>query len=304
MSRFKKKISIAVFSITGTIFVIIFGGLLFLETSAFQKISIKTINKNIPGHLSMEELDIDIFSGNFYAHGIQIKDQNKKVVSNIKNLAFDLSLQKLLKKELYLSLIEIDSPEFDLSMTGQGKLNLVSAFVFPDKDPKKKSKKKKEPFVFPFNIKIKKFAFSNGNIDFKIPDKDLDVSTSGLNLVITEFNLLKQSARIESKIRHGLIHHKEKFIEISPFKASTNVSAKHISNFSVQTSVNNFHVQLKADGDLNNPDADLKITYGPGTVHDYSIDQLLIECSLKDRVLTILPSSLDSDLGQLSVDGD
>lgn len=62
-------------------------------------------------------------------------------------------------------------------------------------------------------------------------------------------------------------------------------------------------IEISANGPVGNPDAALAITYGPGTFHGKAIDAVSLKSILKDRVLTLLPSKLESGLGNLFLDG-
>ncbi|MEN8211968.1 MAG: AsmA family protein, partial [Thermodesulfobacteriota bacterium] len=303
MLRYGKKISLVMGCMAGVVLILIFSIILFLQTNTFQKILLSTVNKNIPGQVYMENLDLDIFPGQIHAHGIKIESSNKKKLGSIDRLTIDLSWHKLLKKELNISLIEINSPGFDLDMSEKGDIDLVSAFILPDHESEKKSEKERDSYLFPLNITIDNFVINNAVIDFKKRDQDLEIALSGVDSVITEFDFFKQSAKIRSRISHGLIKHKKKSITMSTFQAQTGVSKRYISDLLIKTNVNGFNIELSADGSVGNPDAELKVTYGPGKIQSQSIDNILLECSLQDRVLAILPSNLKSGLGQLFLDG-
>lgn len=61
--------------------------------------------------------------------------------------------------------------------------------------------------------------------------------------------------------------------------------------------------ELIVKGHPGNPDANLSISYGPGTFYDQPIDSLMIKSILKDQVLTILPSKIESGSGKVSFEG-
>ncbi len=61
--------------------------------------------------------------------------------------------------------------------------------------------------------------------------------------------------------------------------------------------------ELRLKGSPKNPEAVLSITYGPGSFQNQPIEALNLKSVLKDRVLTLLPSRLESGLGSLQLEG-
>lgn len=61
--------------------------------------------------------------------------------------------------------------------------------------------------------------------------------------------------------------------------------------------------EMWVKGALRNPEAGLSISYGPGGFRHFSIERLNLQSALKDRVLTLLPSSLESGFGNFQLAG-
>jgi translocation and assembly module TamB len=61
--------------------------------------------------------------------------------------------------------------------------------------------------------------------------------------------------------------------------------------------------EIWVKGALRNPEAGLSISYGPGGFRHFSIERLNLQSVLKDRVLTLLPSRLESGFGNFQVAG-
>jgi autotransporter translocation and assembly factor TamB len=61
--------------------------------------------------------------------------------------------------------------------------------------------------------------------------------------------------------------------------------------------------EMWVKGTLRNPEAGLSISYGPGGFRHFPIERLNLQSTLKDQVLTLLPSSLESGFGNFQLAG-
>lgn len=258
MWNLMKKIIIIAGLVWVLILVLVWGGFSFLETSSARKILLTHLNQRIPGQVFYEKLGISIFAGQVEIQGLQIegpaKDQKGKALAskdlmqkepNFKTLVrsdklgMALSWKALLNGEIHLTSVRMTSPDLDLEIGEDGSLNLVSAFVPPGPSPPEPSRDS----LLPFNILVDELAITNGAIGFKMADNDLEFS--GVDILISKFDLFKESARLTTGFKAGNLTTQGQFIEFEPFHAQAVLEAGGVSGILVQAGTRGLALEIK-----------------------------------------------------------
>jgi hypothetical protein len=142
-------------------------------------------NARIQGHLEIKRLS---FGGNrLVVWGVALRDPEGQMVAQIARTEVDVSLSRVLHKELRLTAVEIESPVLDLIAGEQG-LNLSRAMA-PQKATKKKptapsARTTKEGWV----IRLDRFALTGGELALataQADGRDTRVHVSELNLAVS-----------------------------------------------------------------------------------------------------------------------
>ncbi len=255
MLNLVKKIMIAAGVAFCLLMVLVWGGLGFLETNSFRKRLIDQINQNIPGRLLFEKLDISVFAGQVEIQGIQIqgpekdpkgkdsrgKDPSGKDLVRLDKLGIDLSWKALLNGEIHLTSVRLESPEVDLEIGEEGTLNLVSAFVHPGPSPPDDPG---EAAGFPFNILVDTLALTNGALAFKQPEKSLEFQISGMDILVSEFDLLKQSIRLKAGFKAGNLTTQGQVIQFDPFHAQAVFGNGEVSGVLAQAGTSGIALEI------------------------------------------------------------
>ncbi|RLB86125.1 MAG: hypothetical protein DRH26_17795, partial [Deltaproteobacteria bacterium] len=198
----KKKIIVLVVSFCLILLVFVSAAILFVGSQYVQKPLLSLVNGKIPGHVSMEKLKINIFAGQIGIAGFQVQGPDERSLIRVGKLSIDLAWTRLLKGEVFLSSILIDSPEFDLSMGEDGSLDLIGAFIPADSQPSSPENEIASPGL-PVNIVINEFVFTRGNIAFALPENEVNLLLSGIDIAISDFNLFNESVRFRGGFDTG-----------------------------------------------------------------------------------------------------
>ncbi len=227
--------------------VFVSAAILFVGSQYVQKPLLSLVNGKIPGHVSMEKLKINIFAGQIGIAGFQVQGPDERSLIRVGKLSIDLAWMRLLKGEVFLSSILIDSPEFDLSMGEDGSLDLIGAFIPADSQPSSPENETASPGL-PVNIIINEFAFTRGNIAFALPENEVNLLLSGINIAISDFNLFNESVRFRGGFDTGKFIVQGRPIVVNSFGAEAILGDGGLSGIMVQTVMDG--VDLKIHGSI------------------------------------------------------
>ncbi len=217
------------------------GSTIFMESQYARKSLLTFLNEKIPGHLSLEELKIDIFAGQVDIVGIQVQGKDKQFLARMEKLSLNFSWTRLLTGEVCLSSVLIASPEFDLRIGEEGSLNLVSAFVPPDlSGPETKAASP----GFPLNIVINEFFLTRGTLAFSLPDNKVDLLVSGMDISIFDFNLFNESARFRGGVETGRITTQGRPIVVNSSRIEATLKDGGLSGLAIQTGLGGIDMEI------------------------------------------------------------
>jgi len=211
--KLKKKKGLMAGIVCGFFLALVLGGTLFLESRFSQRIFLNLLHEAIPGHLSFEKMELSLFAGKLDLTGLVLQGPEKQEIIQVEKVSLNLSWTRLLSGEIFLSSIFLDSPEFDFSILEDGSFNLLSAFIPPDSAP---PEKRDDSQGFFLNVLVKKFVLNSGTIQVNIPDKDLDLLVSDMDILIFDVNLFDESAGLRLDFKRGKINDHERSIVLEP----------------------------------------------------------------------------------------
>ncbi|CCK80708.1 conserved uncharacterized protein, DUF490 [Desulfobacula toluolica Tol2] len=172
-------------------FILIFGGLFYLETDSGQAKIMHMINAEIRGEMSWKRVHLSPFSGIVEIVGFELKGPDKKQLVRCERLAINIEWLRLFKEEICLSSILLESPGVNIQTDHNGSLTIVTAVQPLHAKPEKPEK---SPGLFPFNIKVDTFVLTDGQGLFCINDEKMSGSVSGFKLLIKNFDLKAKKA--------------------------------------------------------------------------------------------------------------
>ncbi|WDP84442.1 MAG: translocation/assembly module TamB domain-containing protein [Desulfobacter sp.] len=203
----------------------------FLESRFPRDFLLARMNETIPGYLLVDKVRLGIFAGQLDLEGIVLQGEAGKDLVRIKKLGLDLSWTRLMSKEISLSRLVLDSPEFRLSILEDGSSNLLTALIPPRSSPPERST---GPLEIPFNILIDEFELNQGRVQVKMPDNDLNLVGSGLDIRVSEFDLFETSARLKMEMATGDIQYKGQFFVLDPWLVQADLEEGQLSDILVQ----------------------------------------------------------------------
>ncbi|HEY4184033.1 MAG TPA: hypothetical protein VGP07_03150 [Polyangia bacterium] len=151
--------------VLASVALLIGGALTALRTSwggeRLRRILVSRVNNQIEGHLEIERLS---FKGNqVIVFNVMLRDPEGGVVAHVARAEVDVSLGRLLRKEVRVTDVAIDTPNLDL-VSGAAGLNLSRATAARKKSPPKAphAKTTEDGWV----IRLDRFRLAGGSITF------------------------------------------------------------------------------------------------------------------------------------------
>lgn len=277
-----KKISILLGIVCGIFLTFVWGASLFLESRFSQGFFLDLINNSIPGHLTFEKMELAVFAGQVDMEGLLIRGANGEQLARVEKVSLNLSWARLLSGEICLSSIFLSSPVFDLSFSEDGSFNLLSAFVLPSSS----LENKKDSHEIPLNLLVNKFVLNKGTIRFKMPGRGL--------------NLLAEGMEIQGRIKNILTM---PFLDLTLGAGVTLEQAAGAGGMEKMLPRGKIRVDLFVKGSLDYPEVKAALLSESVEFNKVSIRNLALSCVMKEGLVTMLPSGLSSNFGNLSMDG-
>lgn len=314
---------------------------LYLNTNHAQAIAKRFINQYIPGELEWVSLHLSVIRGNAELQGLQIKGVDEANIAGFERLNISWSWPDLFRGELTIR-GQLEKPWTHLKQEKNGNLNLTEAFlkiepVSPEKKPSagfplnvKIDSFEMQDGLFQFrDSESQLFAELNGielnltgNLDKAVADAR--VRFTGGRFILKDVTIhLKPSALI-ARYAHNRVDpvHIELTTETAHAKITGSIeeplgkrllNLKGDLNAALGDTAHLFGWPPALDGTANlsvsvrgtpdNPDVELELAYGGGTVFNRQIDGLVSKISLTDRLLRIDDLTLTAGTGKLHLKG-
>jgi len=199
LNRGEKNIRLAGI-LCGLLLVSIWAVNIVLESRYSQDFLLTLLHDEIPGHLSVEKLGINLFTGRLDIDGLRLQGPENQELVRVKSLGGNWSWAGLLVGQIHLSSVVVESPELTVQVLKDGSLDLLSAFVPPGP-----SQTGDSPGGLPFNIVVSEFILNKGVISFKLPEKDLSLWVSGVDILMSDVNLLALQGQLRAGFETGKI---------------------------------------------------------------------------------------------------
>jgi translocation and assembly module TamB len=228
--------------ICGLLLVAIWGAGLVLETRYTRDFLLARLHEKIPGHLLVEELGVNLFTGRLDIGGLRLLGPEKQELVRVKSLGANLSWSCLLAAQICLSSVSMVSPELDLQVLEDGSLDFLSAFAASDPSPAKED----SGGGLPFNILVDQFLLTRGAVSFKQPGKDMSIFISGVDILISDVNLLKAQGHLGIGFETGNISRQGATpLVLDPFQIQADFGDGGVSNILVRAGAEGLDLTLK-----------------------------------------------------------
>ncbi|MFZ7124854.1 MAG: translocation/assembly module TamB domain-containing protein [Desulfobacterales bacterium] len=179
-----KRTAIWVSAILLGLIVLLWAAGFYLHSSAGQRLLMNRIDAAIPGTILWKKLVVAPAEGRLSVEGLQMRTPDGLTVGSIDRVDVNLDWLPLLKGELRIPILHIDSPEVQLAEHPDGMLNIARVFVSPE--PSEAPKPDEPPVAWPASVRIDDLRLSRGHLTLDIPGgrwrfelDRLDVAASG-----------------------------------------------------------------------------------------------------------------------------
>ncbi len=179
---------------------LVFFSILYLETDAAQMQLQTQINSRIPGEMSWKRLRVSPFSGRIALESFRLNGPDKREVARFERLALDIAWVKLLKGEISVSSLVLESPRVTVQSGKDGSIDLVAAVQTPG-EPSEKPEAPSGPF--PFNVTVDSLVIKDGQGQYSNPMERMVVSFSGLDIGIRDVDLQAKKAVVQVGLSGG-----------------------------------------------------------------------------------------------------
>ena len=220
--KFFKWISIGIGSIMAVVLIAVFGIQFYLNTEQGRLRIQAKMNQVIPGTLTWRQNRFSVLGGKVELNHVLLTGPKNDKLVELERFSIHISWTGLLKGELYVHDMVLENPNVFLVKDRSGNLNLIQALYTPGDNPAES----KKHGALPFNILLRQLRVMNGFVQYKTAEetaenKKDEAVFQGVNLTITDGNLLKQSGRFACQIAKGKIQSKgvRTFIDQSSLKA-------------------------------------------------------------------------------------
>ncbi|MCP3941958.1 MAG: hypothetical protein GY710_10810 [Desulfobacteraceae bacterium] len=230
----KNKLGVIAGFVCCVLLATVWAGSCFLKTNTTKTILLHLISEKVPGQVVFDKLEIHPLLGQINLLGLQLRGPHGKSLARMKKMSLDLSWTSLLTGKICFSSVMMDSPRLNLSLLKNGSLAPGLSSV----------KTTNGSSWFFSDILVKKFVLKNGSLVLEVPGKNLNLSVSGLDVLVSNFDLLHGSAKFKANFETGNITTREKSILLNPTRMEADFKDGGLSNIFVHLDSNDLDMKI------------------------------------------------------------
>ena len=308
------------------IIIMMAGGYFYLNTDHGQKYIQAKISEGIPGSIIWDNARISLLTGRVDVNNVLIKDPSDEKVAGFDRLLIEYSWLSLLRGYLTVTETLLEKPWTTLRAEKTGEINLIRTFVraTPEAPAKKTGYPLLIKIIIKkFNITNGSLRFKTADKNTEIifqgikvtARADLSKQSGKCTLHIDQGTIKSSNVRsridqctLEATLSDGRIDPLIARIQSSASVLKLSGTATNIFskpsvnavidlNTSLQEIKQSFllkptltgqgEAHLRITGSLANPDANLRLDYGGGTILENRIDRMHCDLQLKDRLIAV-----------------
>jgi autotransporter translocation and assembly factor TamB len=313
----------------------------YLNTDHAQAIAKRLINQHISGELEWAGLHLSVIRANAEFQRLQINGVNEVAVAGFERLNIRWSWRDLFKGELTLG-GQLEKPWVHLKQDQNGRLNLIDAFIKTEPASSQDKTTGGFPIninISSFEMRDGLFRFQKRDIPLWVELDGIDLDFAGnLGKAVADAEVRFTGGRFSLKdatthLKPSAFVARYAHNRIDPVQIELATEAAHANiTGSIEAPLGKRMLNLKGDltasledtahllgwpaaltgtttlaisirGTPDNPDIDLKLAYGGGTIFDRQIENLDLEVSVADRLLRIDNLGLTAGTGKLHLKG-
>ncbi len=340
MQKIRRHIIIGLGIIFG-LFALSFLSLIFyLNTDHAQALGQRYINRNLPGTIAWHKLDLALFRGKIACRNFRLKGPGDEELVVLDSLTLNWSWRDLIRGQLAIE-ARIASPRVHLRLNNDGRLNLAEALTTPRPPAAKDEKTNPLPLnlvvkslaltdgALWFEADSDRTVFNIHGIDLMVQGNlakkngGLQLSFAGGNLTLQDFQTVLKPSSLSGQFANNRLTSIQLSVATTTGEATL---AGSIDN-PFESPVCDLHVRawaalenittgivpadlkgtvktaINIKGSLDNPNADLQLSYKGKTIRGQSVDHLEARAGLSNRLLTISQLTVTSGTGQVTFNG-
>ncbi len=204
--KFIKWSFIGVGAVMAVLLLLLMGVQLYLNTERAQQQIQTAVNQAIPGRITWSKSRLSILRGEVKLHHVLLSAPNNDKLVELNRFLLRVSWIRLLKRELRVKDLLLETPQIYLAADRFGALNLMQALYAPEKDQSNTTHS-----GLPFNVVIRELQVRNGFLQYRneeaVAEKQKHrVVLNKVHLTVMDGNLLKQKGRFVCEIDGGHIN--------------------------------------------------------------------------------------------------
>ncbi|WP_245569060.1 translocation/assembly module TamB domain-containing protein [Desulfobacter curvatus] len=209
---------------------LVVSGLFFIESKPAQDFIQKLVNKTIPGSLSWEQFRLDLRAGKIQISGVHLKGEGGKELAGISLVAAKVDWSGLTRHKIELAQILIDKPVFDIGISDQGDIDILSALVSDTGTPAETNASGHDRSPG-FDFWVREFKVNQAHLKVTAPQFNTDLSN--LSVEVTGFKLADLSASIKVALAGGHLGFGKQDLTLESFGVHARIDKDKISNINI-----------------------------------------------------------------------
>ena len=220
-------------------------GLFFIETKSAQDFIQKQVNIQLPGTLSWERFHLDLRAGRIRIADIHLKGEDGRELVAIPLVTVEIDWSAVTRRKIALTQILIDHPVFDVTISEQGDVDIVSALVSDTRAPADEplSASDKSQVI---DFVVREFKVNEARIKVTAPQFNTELSQ--LSVDVSGFKLSDLSASVHVALDGGHLGFGDTNLALESLDVHGQIDNDKISDMNVQLRMPG--IELNAKGSV------------------------------------------------------
>lgn len=221
---------------------LIAAGIFLIETKPVQDFIQTQVNTQIPGTLLWERFHLDLSAGSIRIADVHLKGEDGRELAVIPLVTVKIDWSGLTRHKIELAQIVIDHPVLDVSMSGQGDVDIVSALVSetgaPVGDPPPASDESPG-----FDFRVREFRVNQARITVTAPQFNADLPQ--LSVGVSDFKLSDLSASVRVALAGSHLGFGDTTLALESLDVHGRIENDNISDINVQLKMPGIELDAK-----------------------------------------------------------
>nr|WP_319393301.1 translocation/assembly module TamB domain-containing protein [uncultured Desulfobacter sp.] len=220
-------------------------GIFLIETKPVQDFIQTQVNTQIPGTLSWEQFHLDLRAGRIRIADVLLKGVDGRKLAAIPLVTVKIDWSAVTRKKIELARILIDHPVFDITMSEQGDVDIVSALVSETGVPADETPPASDKSLA-FDFWVQEFKVNQARINVTAPQFNTELPQ--LSVGVNGFKLSGLSASVRVTLSGGHLGFGDTDVALDSLNVHGRIDRDKISDMNVQLKMPG--IELNAKGSV------------------------------------------------------